>query len=75
VVLSGCKRYEMSFSMVKEAIFYVPYTRLFACKILSIVGSQIEIERSFFLIGTLMNFKKYHLQSNNLGKIIFVKRN
>jgi hypothetical protein len=21
-----------------------------------------------------MNFKKYHLQSNNLGKIIFVKR-
>lgn len=21
-----------------------------------------------------MNFKKYHLQSNNLGKIVFVKR-
>ncbi len=56
----------MSFSMVEEAIFYVPYTLFLACKILSTIGSQIkieiEIEKIFFLIGTFTNFKKYCLQ-------------
>jgi hypothetical protein len=42
------QKYEMSFPMVEEGILYVPYIWFLACQILSIVGSQIEIERIFF---------------------------
>jgi hypothetical protein len=41
-------------------------------QILSIISSQIEIEKIFSLIGILTNLKRYHLQSENSNKLIFV---
>jgi hypothetical protein len=46
-----------------------------ARQILGIVGCQIEIERIFSLIGILTNLRRYHLQSKNLDKLIFVSKN
>jgi len=39
------------------------------------VGSQIAIEKIFYLVGMLTNLKRCHLQSNNLDKLIFVSKN
>jgi hypothetical protein len=46
-----------------EAMF--PIVSFLACQILGIVGSQIEIERNFFLTNVLTNLRKCHLQSKN----------
>ncbi len=46
-----------------------------AREILGIVGSQIEIERIFLLVGILINLKRCHLQLENLNKLIFVNKN
>ncbi len=45
----------------------------FACQILNIVDSQIEIEMIFFLAGILINFRTC-LPSNNLDKLFFVNK-
>jgi hypothetical protein len=43
---------------------------------LRILRSQIEITRIIFsLIGILVNFRRCHLQSENLDKLIFVNKN
>jgi len=39
------------------------------------VGSQIEIERIFSLVGIFTNFKRCRLQTKNLKKLIFVNKN
>jgi hypothetical protein len=39
------------------------------------VGSQITIENIFCLVGILTNLKRYHLQSNNLDNLIFIRKN
>ncbi len=46
-----------------------------ACQILGIVGSHIEIERIFSLVGIFTNLKRCRLQSDNLDKNIFVNKN
>jgi len=46
-----------------EAMF--PIVGFLACQILGIVGSQIKIERIFFLMGILTNLRRCHLQSKN----------
>jgi hypothetical protein len=56
-----------------EAMF--PTVGFLACQILSIVGSQIEIERIYFLTGMLTNLWRCHLQSENLENLIFVSKN
>jgi hypothetical protein len=43
--------------------------------ILGIVCSQIEIKKKISLAGIFTNLRRYHLQSNNLDKIIFVSKN
>jgi len=43
-------------------------------QILGIIGSQIEIERFFSLDAIIISFKRCHLQSENLDKLIFVNR-
>ncbi len=45
-----------------------------ACQILGVVGSQIEIERFFSLVGILTNLRRCHLQSENLKILIFVRK-
>jgi hypothetical protein len=44
-------------------------------QILAIVGSQIEIERIFSLVGILTNFRRCCLQTKKLEKLIFVNKN
>ncbi len=44
-------------------------------QILGIVGSQIEMERIFSLVGTFASHKECILQSKNLDKLIFANRN
>jgi hypothetical protein len=52
-----------------------PIVGFWAHQILGIVGSQIEIERIFSLIGILTNIRRYRLQSENLEILIFVSKN
>jgi hypothetical protein len=47
----------------------------FAKQILRIVGSQIETECIFSLVGILTSFRRCRLQSKNLDKSIFVSQN
>ncbi len=44
-------------------------------QILGIVGSQIETNKIFSLVGILANLRKCCLQSKNLDKLIFVNKN
>jgi hypothetical protein len=44
-------------------------------QIFKIVGSQIEIEKIFSLTEIFISFRRYHLQSGNLDKLIFVNEN
>jgi hypothetical protein len=44
----------------------------FSKQVLGIIGSQIEIERIFYLTHILANLKKCHLQLENLENLIFV---
>ncbi len=46
-----------------------------ARQILGIVEFQIEIERIFSLGRILTSFRRGHLQSENLYKLIFVNKN
>ncbi len=39
------------------------------------MGSQITIEKIFYLVGILTNLKRCHLSSNNLDKLLFVNKN
>jgi hypothetical protein len=43
-----------------------------ALQILGIVGSQIETERIFSLVGIFTNLRKCRLLPNNLDKIILL---
>ncbi len=58
-----------------ENEFMFPIIILLVWQIWGIVSFQIEIERIFFLANILTNLKSYHLQSNNLEKLIFVNKN
>ncbi len=49
--------------------------RVLACQILGIVGSQIQTERIFSLVGNLINLRRCHLQLKNLEKLINVNKN
>jgi len=42
---------------------------------LGIVGSQIEIETIFYLVGILTNLRRCCLQIENLEKLIFINKN
>jgi hypothetical protein len=44
-------------------------------QILGIIGSQIDIERIFFLVRIFTTFRKCHLQIEKLEKLIFVNKN
>jgi hypothetical protein len=50
-------------------------TNLIEKKFLSIVGSQIEIEKIFSLVDMLTNLWRCHLHTNNLERFIFVSKN
>jgi hypothetical protein len=52
-----------------------PIVGFFAQQILGIVGSQIEIERIFSLVGILTNLRRCRLQLENLEKLFFVSKN
>jgi hypothetical protein len=43
-------------------------------QILGILGSQIEIERIFSLVGILTNLRRCHLQSKNQEKLNFYSK-
>ncbi len=47
---------------------------VFVKQILGIIESQIDIERIFSLARILTSFKRCHLKSKNLDKLIFVKK-
>jgi len=55
-----------------EAIFSI--LDFLVGQVLEIVGSQIEIEILFFLVGILTNLKRCHLQSKTLERLIFVNK-
>jgi hypothetical protein len=42
---------------------------------LGIVGSQIEIERIFFLVGIFINLRRCHVQLYNFKKLNFMNKN
>ncbi len=52
-----------------------PIFAFLACQVLGIVGSQIEIERIYFLVDILTNLMRCHLQTNNLERLIFISKN
>ncbi len=56
-----------------ESMF--PTVGFLAQQILGIVGSQIETKRIFSLVGIFTNLRRYHLQTENLEKLIFVSKN
>jgi hypothetical protein len=61
--------------MVGEAQVHIFHHWFLTDQILRIVRSQIEMKRTFSLIGILTNFFKSHLQMTNLEKLIFVNKN
>jgi hypothetical protein len=56
-----------------EAMF--PTIRFLTQIFLGVVGSQIEVERIFSLIGIFIDLRRCHLQTENLEKLIFVNKN
>ncbi len=56
-----------------EAMFHV--VSFLVRQILRIARSQIEIQKIFSLIGIRTNLKRCCLQSKNLKKLMFVKKN
>jgi hypothetical protein len=62
------------FNNVKKNESMFPIVDFYARKILGIVGSQIEMERIFFLIRIFTSFRRCHLQLENLEKLIFVNK-
>jgi len=72
---SGSQRHQVSSSMVGKTWSYVSYSWFLAYEILSIIRSQIEIERIFSLVGILTNLKRCCLQSKKKKKLIFVSKN
>jgi len=52
-----------------------PKVSFLARQILGIVGSQIEIECIFSLVGILTSLRRYQLQSEILDKLIFFSQN
>jgi uncharacterized membrane protein len=61
--------------MVGEAQIHIFHHWFLTHQILSIVRSQIEMIRTFSLIGMLTIFLKSHSQMTNLEKLIFVNKN
>ncbi len=53
-----------------ESLF--PRVEFLARQIIAILGSQIETENIFSLVGILTNLRRYCLQCDNLEKLIFV---
>jgi hypothetical protein len=47
----------------------------FACQILGIVRSHIEMENIFFFSWDISNLRSCHLQMDNLNKLVFVNNN
>jgi len=65
----------MSFSMVGKTWSHVSYCWLFGLSNpWDYLGHKLRLE-GFFLANILTNLKKYHLQSNNLERLIFVSTN
>ncbi len=56
-----------------EAMF--PIVGFLAPQILGIIGSQIETERIFSLVGILINLRRCCLPTKNFKKLIFVNKN
>jgi hypothetical protein len=53
-----------------------PTVDFYAKQILGLLKSQIEIKKIIFsLIGILVNFRRHHLQLENLAKLIFLNKN
>jgi len=51
-----------------------PIVGFLVWQILDIVGSHIETKKIFSLAGILTNLKRCRLQTENLFKMIFVKK-
>ncbi len=64
----------MSFSMLGKHDAMFSTFGFLACQSLCIVRSQIDTKRFFSLMGILINLKKCHLQSENLEKLILVRK-
>ncbi len=72
---SGCEGDQVSFLMdVEETWKHVLHNWVFACQILKIIGSQIEIERIFSLARVFTNLKRCHLQSEYVENFVFEQK-
>jgi hypothetical protein len=76
------KRYQVDVKNIKCPLqWWEKYENMFhvvgfcAKQILGIIGFQIEKERIFSLVGILTSFRRCHLQSKKLNKLIFVNKN
>jgi len=76
------KRYQVDVKDIKcplqwwekyESMF--PTFGFYVRQIFKIVGFQIEIERTFSLVGILTSFRRCCLKSKKLDKLIFVSKN
>jgi hypothetical protein len=65
----------MSFVMMVKIRIYVSNYGISCCKILGIVGSQIETEIIFSLTRILADLRRFKLQLENLKNSIFVSKN
>ncbi len=54
---------------------HLSYVKFVACQILGIVGSQIEVERVFNIVGIYMNLCRSRLGTKNLEMIISIYKN
>ncbi len=53
----------------------IPIVENLVKHILSILASQIKIEKIFLIVGLLTSFHKCHFQTNNLNKLLFFNNN
>jgi hypothetical protein len=72
---SGSQKNQVSFSMVRKTWNHVSYNWFFGLPNPWIVRSQIETKRILILTCILTNPRKYCLWSDNLERLIFVKKN
>jgi hypothetical protein len=69
------KKITCPFKIVGEAWSDVFHIGFLVWQILNIIGSQIETERIFSLVGILTNLKRCRLQLENSKKLFFVNIN
>jgi len=75
------KRYQLDVKDIKYLLWrwqkhevMFPTVGFLALQFFCVVGSQIEPERIFSLVGILTNLRRCHLQIDNFKKLIFVEK-